>query len=115
MVALMEICLFTIEHPKARRIYIKGVADISQPIDEYSKIIKFNDGVEKKSELPKNPYNKGESDYNLFEELKHTISNHLEEIGDELVFANEYDSKNSDFYNRIPKDEYVIELEKVVL
>ena len=111
----MELCLFTIEHPKARRIYIRGVADITQPVDDYEKIIKFKDGVKVKSELPKNPYNEGELDYNLFEELKTSISNHFEDIGDELVFADQYDSEHSAITNHSLTDEYIIEMEKVIL
>ena len=37
-------CLFTITHPNAERIYIRGVVDITQPIDEYEKIIEFYEG-----------------------------------------------------------------------
>ena len=115
MVALMEMCLFTIEHPQARRIFIRGVADISKPIDDYDKIIKFKDGAEEKSELPKNPYIEGETDYNLFEDLKSSIATHFEEIGDELVFADEYGSENAVYNNHSTTDEYIIEMEKVVL
>lgn len=115
MVALMDICMFTIEHPQARRIFIRGVADISKPIDDYSKIIKFKDGIEEKSELPKNPYDKGEPDYKLFEELQTAITNHFEEIGDELVFADEYGSENAVYNNHSRTSEYIIEMEKVIL
>ena len=111
----MDMCLFTIEHPKARRIFIRGVADISKPIDDYDKIIKFKDGFKETSELPKNPYIEGETDYNLFEELKSSIATHFEEIGDELVFADEYDSKHSATNNHTSTDEYIIEMEKVIL
>ena len=111
----MDMCLFTIEHPLAKRIYIRGVADITPPIDDYDKIIKFKDGVEVKSTLPKNPYNMGETDYTLFEELKTSIIQHFEDIGDELVFADQYDSEHSAINNHSSTDEYIIEMEKVIL
>lgn len=87
MISLTDYCLFTVEHLKARRIYVRGVADITEPIDEYDKIIKFYNGSKLQSELPPNPYKKGEKEYTLFNELKELIQDNFEEIGDELVFA----------------------------
>ena len=86
---MTDYCLFTVEHGDARRIYIRGIADITEPIDDYDKIIEFYEGNELKNELPSNPYNKGEKDYELFEELLKLIRTQFEEFGDELVFASE--------------------------
>lgn len=86
---MTDCCIFTIEHAKARRIYIRGVADITEPIDEFENIIRFYNGPELKRELPPNPYESGGEDYRLFEELLEMIRTQFEEIGEELIFADE--------------------------
>lgn len=45
---MTDYCLFTATHIAARRIYIRGIADITEPIDEYDKIIEYYDGNELK-------------------------------------------------------------------
>lgn len=86
---MTDYCLFTVEHSEARRIYIRGIADISQPIDDYKKIIKFYNGSELQSELPSNPFEEDVVEHNLFEELTSELQDSFEELGDELVFAHE--------------------------
>lgn len=55
---MTDYCLFTVELKGAKRIYIRGVADITEPIDDYDNIIEFYDGNQLKKELPSNPYEK---------------------------------------------------------
>ena len=110
---MAEYCFFTIEHPNARRVYIRGVVDITEPIGDYKEIIKF--GVYMSKELPANPFKKECEEYKMFEELKSSIISHFEEIGDELVFANENNSEYADDYNHICTDNYVIDMEKVII
>lgn len=106
---MADYCLFTIELVKARRIYVRGIADITEPIDEYDKTIKFYHGSELKSELPPNPYNKNEKDFELYEELLNTIKTDFEEIGDELVFA------GIPNVSRYAGKDYQIDKEKVII
>lgn len=108
-----DYCFFTIEHPNARRVYIRGVADITEPIDDYKKIIKFGEYMSK--ELPSNPFKKECEEYKMFEELKSSIKSHFEEIGDELVFAKENNSEYAKYDNRISTDNYIIDMEKVII
>ena len=86
---MTDYCLFTIELKEARRIYIRGVADITEPIEEYKKIIQFYDGNTLSNELPKNPYEKDTKDYKLFNKLLYFLKTQFEDLGDELVFAEE--------------------------
>lgn len=109
---MTDYCLFTIEHPKASRIYIRGIADITEPIDEYDKIVKFN-GTET-SALPQNPYNKGDKDFDLFNELLSSIKIHFEDICDDLVFAKKYSHKN-EWDNHHATDDYILNMEKVII
>ena len=106
---MADLCLFTVEHLAARRIYIRGVADITEPIDEYDKIIKFYHGSELKSELPPNPYNKGEKDYELYNELLKLIKEEFEELGGELVFAGEFETCH------YLDSKYILDKEKVII
>ena len=106
---MTEYCLFTIELTEARRIYIRGVADITEPIDEYDKIIKFYHGSELKSELPPNPFKKEEKEWNLFNELKNIIESDFENIGDEIVFAGLPE------ISRFVGKNYQIDKEKVII
>ena len=107
--SMTEYCLFTIEHLDHKRIYVRGVADITEPIDDYDKIIKFYHGAELKSQLPVNPYRKGDKDYKLFEELLELIKSDFEEIGDELVFAEEFQT------HKYLDKPYNLDTEKVII
>lgn len=89
------------------------MADITQPIDDYNKIIQF-DGSET-STPPKNPYNKGEKEFDLFNELVSAIEANFEEIGDELVFAEVHDGQNAAFNNNSVSENYIIDMEKVII
>jgi len=108
-------CLFTITHPNAKRIYIRGVADITEPIDEYDKIIEFYEGSELKNSLPKNPHEKGTEDFNLFKELLISIKSRFEDIGDELVFADFIDGKHSEWHNHFVDEDFIIDMEKITI
>jgi hypothetical protein len=111
---MTDYCLFTITHPNARRIYIRGIADITQPIDDYDKIIEFYDGAELKKALPSNPCKAGSEDHKLFDELLSAIESNFEDICDELVFAKTI--KEADAWdNHFNGVEFVIEMEKVIV
>ena len=112
---MTDYCLFTITHPDAQRIYIRGIADITQPIDDYDKIIEFYDGQELKKTLPSNPYKTESEDHRLFEELLSAIESNFEDIGDELVFAKTVEEQNLIFDNHFTSEEFLIEMEKVVV
>ena len=84
-----DYCLFTVEHSEARRIYVRGIADITEPIDNYDKIIKFYHGSKLKPEPPPNPFEKETVEHKLYEELLSEISSKFEDLGDELIFADE--------------------------
>ncbi|AMD17038.1 hypothetical protein TL18_02760 [Methanobrevibacter sp. YE315] len=112
---MTDYCLFTITHPEAKRIYIRGIADITVPIDEYDKIIEFYEGNQLKKSLPSNPYNEGSKDYKLFEELLSAIKSNFEDIGDDLVFATQWDSKFHEWSNHSATEEYIIDMEKVTV
>lgn len=109
---MTDYCFFTIEHPKARRVYIRGVADITEPVDDYDKIVKFGDYLS--PELPSNPFKKGDKEYDLFEELKSSINEHFESICDELVFAKTNESA-AEWENQSYTDYYNLEFEKVII
>ena len=111
---MTDYCLFTVEHPSARRIYIRGVADITEPIDEYNKIISFYDGSKLQSKLPKNPYEDGSEEQILFNELLSAIKSNFEDFGDELVFATEEDEEY-EWLNHKKYGNYNLELHKVVI
>lgn len=78
-------CLFTVEHPNARRVYIRGIADITQPLDDYDKIIKFYENNVLQHKLPKNPYDYNTIEHQLFDELLNFIKSDFEHFGDELT------------------------------
>ena len=82
-------CLFTVEHSEARRIYIRGVADVTEPIDDYDEIIRFYHGSELKAGLPPNPFEEEAVEHQLYEELTSELKSNFEELGDELVFSDE--------------------------
>ena len=109
---MTDYCLFTIEHVGARRIYIKGIADITEPIDDYDKIIKFYNGSKLQKQLPPNPYKKGEKEFELFNELLNIVESEFEEIGDELVFAEEDEEFGA---CRYLDAKYNIDKEKVII
>jgi hypothetical protein len=111
---MTDFCLFTIEHSEARRIFIRGVADITEPIDDFDKIIKFYNGTILQHELPPNPYEKNSKDYKLFNELLETIQSNFEEIGSELVFAEEY-NPNNELFNKFNNGKYDLNYEKVII
>lgn len=111
---MTDYCLFTITHPNAERIYIRGIADITEPIDEYEKIIKFYDDFELKKDLPSNPYENGTEDYRLFEELLSAIWSNFEDIGDELVFA-KTKQEEDEWSNHLHTEDYLLDMEKVII
>ena len=111
---MTDYCLFTIEHSDAKRIYVRGVADITEPIDDYDKIVWFRDGAELKSELPPNPYKRGEKEFDLYEDLLKSIKDNFELICDELVFA-ETKENETEWNNRHFNDNYYVEFEKVIV
>lgn len=53
---MTDFCLFSITHPVAERIYIRGVMDMTEHIDEYDQIIEFYTGDELKNIPPSNTY-----------------------------------------------------------
>ena len=112
---MTDYCLFTVTHIAARKIYIRGIADITEPIDEYDKIIEYYDGNELKKTLPSNPYSIGSEEHKLFEELLLSIESNFEEFGDELVFAKTVDEQEFEWENHAIIDEMVIEMEKVIV
>ena len=111
---MTDYCLFTIEHPKARRVFIRGVADITQPVDDYDKIIGFQDGSEMSSAIPQNPFKQGEKEFDLFNELVNAIKTYFEDIGDELVFAKTVE-KAKEWENCSYTDDYTLYFEKVII
>ena len=86
---MTDYCLFTVEHSKARRIYIRGIADITQPIDDYDKIILFYHGSKLKPEIPPNPFEEEAVEQKLYDEMTNELNDSFEEFGDELVFSHE--------------------------
>lgn len=110
---MADYCLFTVEHSQARRVYIRGVADVTPPIDDYDKIIKYYHGSELKSELPSNPFNEGTVEYSLYNELVTSIKEDFENFGDELVFVT--NDKNFEYLNHKRFDFYTIDMEKVII
>ncbi len=95
-------------------IYVRGVADITPPIDEYEKIIEFYDENRLRNVLPKNPYENGSEDYKLFDELLNTIESRFEDIGDELVIA-ELKCKETEWDNKWADDDFILDMEKITV
>ena len=110
---MADYCLFTVEHSQAKRVYIRGVADVTEPIDEYGKIIKFYHGSELKSELPPNPFNEGTDEYSLYNELVSSIKEDFENFGDDLVFVT--NDSDFEFLNHRGYTDYTIDMEKVII
>ena len=108
---MADYCLFTVEHSKAKRVYIRGVADVTEPIDDYDKIIQFYHGLELKSELPPNPFDKGTDEYSLYSELVSSIEEDFENFGDDLVFVTS--DKRYEYLNHKCNDYYNLDMEKV--
>ena len=109
---MTDYCFFTIQHPLAKRVYIRGVMNITQPIDDYNKIIRFGEYMSK--ELPSNPYKKEESEYTLFEELITTIKENFTEICDEFVFAKTHETAK-EWDNHLTTEYYDLDYEKVII
>lgn len=109
---MVDYCLFTIEHPKAKRVFIRGVANITEPVDDYKKIVRFGEYLS--PELPSNPFKKEEIEYGLFEELLSSIKTYFKEICDELVFAKTVETAN-EWENHHSTDNYYLEFEKVII
>ena len=84
---MTEYCIFTVEHSKARRVFLRGVADITEPVDDYNKIILFYHGSELKAGIPPNPYEEEAVEHELYDELANELKNSFEAFGDELVFS----------------------------
>ena len=111
---MTDYCLFTITHPAAERIYIRGVMDITEPIDEYDIITEFYDGNELKNSLPSNPYEPGSEDNKLFGQLLSAIESNFEEICDEFVFA-QTDQEADEWHNHRGTEEFVLDFERVIV
>lgn len=112
----MDLCLFTVEHPSAKRIYMRGVADITEPIDDYVRIVQFYHGEEwfsLKNGLPPNPYDDGTEEFQLFNELISNIRKNWIDFGDDLVFVTN-DEQYLEF-NRKKTDYYTLNMEKVII
>ena len=87
--------------------------DITEPVDEnFWNIIEFETGS---SELPLNPYGENEKEHQLFEELITTITEHIDDICAELVFALTYDDENASWNNHSTNLHYNIDMEKVII
>lgn len=110
---MTDYCLFTVEHSQAKRVYIRGVADVTPPIDDYDKIIRFYHGPELKSELPPNPFNEGTDEYSLYNELVTSIQEEFENFGDELVFVT--NDKQFEYMNHKRFEYYALDMEKVII
>lgn len=110
---MTDYCLFTVEHSQAKRIYIRGIADVTEPIDDYNKIVQFYHGNVLKSELPPNPFDEGTDDYSLYNELVTTIEKDFENFADELVFVT--NDKHYEFLNHKNYDIYNLDMEKVII
>ena len=115
MIHLTSYCLFTIEHTEAKRIYIRGVADITEPIDDYDKIVYFNNGEVLQHHLPDNPYKEGENDFELFKQLLECVKSNFNSICDELVFAKTVKEQDKRYDNRYTTENFVVEFEKVII
>lgn len=111
---MTDYCLFTIEHSKASRVYVRGVADITEPIDDYDKIVWFRNGSELQHKIPSNPYKKGDNDFKLYEELVNCIKDNFEAICDELVFAKTNEIA-TEWENRYSHQNILVEFEKVIV
>ena len=106
-------CLFTVEHSKAKRIYIRGVADVTEPIGDYDKIIQFYYGSELKSELPPNPFEEGTDEHSLYSELVSSIEEDFENFAEDLVFVTS--DKRYECLNHRYNDYYNLDMEKVII
>ena len=112
---MTDYCLFTITHPAAERIYIRGVMDITEPIDEYDKITEFYEGKVLKKSLPLNPHESGTEDNKLFKELLSAIESNFEDICDEFVFAKTVEEQDLRWDNHLATDDYILDFEKVIV
>ena len=110
---MTDYCLFTVEHSKAKRIYIRGVADVTEPIDDYDKIIQFYHGSELKSELPPNPFEEGSDEHSLYSELISSIEEDFENFADDLVFVTS--DKRYEYLNHKTQTYYNLDMEKVII
>ena len=108
-------CLFTIEHSEASRIYVRGVADITSPIDDFDKIVWFRNGSDLQHSLPTNPYREGEKDYDLYNDLLKCIKHNFEDICHELIFAITNDEKTHEWENTYNIDNLHVDFEKVII
>lgn len=109
----MNYCLFTVEHSRAKRVYIRGMADVTEPIGDYGEIIRFYHGSELKSELPPNPFEKGTDEHSLYSELISSIEEDFENFGDDIVFVT--DDNDYVFLNHKTYEHYRIDMEKVII
>ena len=110
---MTDYCLFTVEHPQAKRVYIRGVADVTEPVDEYDRIIKYYHGSELKSELPPNPFDKGTDEYSLYNELVSSIKEDFENFADEIIFVT--NDREFEYLNNKRFEFYTIDMEKVII
>lgn len=87
--------------------------DITEPINEYEKVIEFYESNELKNALPLNPYDHGSEDNKLFKEPLSSIESNFEDICDEFVFAKtNHESDKRD--NHLTTEEYILDFEKVI-
>ena len=115
MILLTDYCLFTIEHSEARRVFIRGVADITEPIDDFDKIVWFREGNDLQHSLPSNPFNENEEDFELFNQLLECVKANFEDICQELVFAQTVEKADKIFDNHYKSENFIVEFEKVII
>ena len=110
---MTDYCFFTIEHREAKSVYIRGLMDITKPIDDFKEIVRFGEYMSK--EIPRNPFKKGEKEFDLYEELVSCFKTNFEDICHELVFAKTIDGQDLRWDNRYTIENIVAEYEKVVI
>ena len=110
---MADYCFFTIEHIEAKSVYIRGLMDITEPIDDFKKVIRFGDYMSK--DIPSNPFKKGEKEFDLYEELVSAIKTNFDEICHELVFAKTIDEQDLRWDNHLTGENYYAEYEKVII
>lgn len=114
MVVLMtDYCFFTIEHVEAKSVYIRGLMDITEPIDDFKEIIRFGEDMSRN--FPPNPFKKGEKEFKLYEELVSAIKADFDEICHELVFAKTIEEQDLRWDNHLINRTYYIEYEKIII
>lgn len=110
---MKQYCFFTIEHIEAKSVYIRGLMDITEPIDDFKEIIRF--GSDMSGDIPQNPFKKGEKEFDLYEELVSALKTNFDEICHELVFAKTIEEQDLKWDNHYSIGNLVAEFEKVII